>query len=406
MRAAEEFRVNWLCRQAGFAMKAHLADGTEKAVGDRLAEREEWQEAVYFAAACAGTASMNPFLTGIRRHRRDWAPVLRAIEQRLLKEAKKLPVDELASTGIDHGMGASGGLEPRGFRYTEAWAVWLDGLTRKRTDAEESNAEEGEDRPPVTPEQVKDAEVEFNASAWPEVRIGKIPLTRNAPGGLGRKRRAADRGRAPRRIHRLLTDPQRRVFDQHRRGNGGVVLVDGSGSMSLTEDDVRRILAAAPGATVAIYACTSGNEPENLWILADRGRMAESIPDRPAGNGVDLPALAWAIGQRQHRTAPVVWITDGIVHKPRCQYSGRAAMECIDAVIANNVICRPHAASAVRALEDLAARRRPKRWWPPVWQRSWRTLRGTTLRQEIQIDEPPSGTSGPIPPKTRRLWRG
>lgn len=379
LRAAEEFRVNWLCSRAGFAVKRHLADGTEKAVGERLALRDDWAEAVYFAAACAVTASMTPYLRGIRRHRPAWAPVLRSIEARLVGDAKKIGDADLSATERGH---ESAGLAPFGFRFAEAWAVMLDGLAHTADQTDDDRLDVAGDAP-ITPGAVEKARSDLLGNAWPEVRVGRLPLTRHAPGGLGRHRRPADRGRAPRRINRLLTDPQRRIFDQHRRGNGGVVLLDGSGSMSLSNDDVRRILRAAPGATVAIYACTTGREPENLWVLADRGRMAETIPERPNGNGVDVPAIRWAIGQRQHASAPVVWITDGVAHRPDGRYRDRIGVECVDAALAGNVIVRPHVDSAVEALTELAARRRPKRWWPKHWRQSWQRTRGTKLRREM-----------------------
>lgn len=404
LRAAEEFRVNWLCQEAGFDVKTFLTDGTEKAAGERLAEVGNWAGAVYFAAACAGTASMSPFLVGIRRHQRDWAPVLREIEKRLLREAKKVSCRTLGSTEKVSGST----LAPRGFLYTEAWAVMLDGLANPPVDEDDtadgtsdaSGAADGRSdtktiepgaakhgAPPVTAQQVKkECKPEVATGEWPEVRVARLPLTRPAPGGLGRKRRAADRGRAPRRIHRMLTDPQRRVFDQNRRGNGGVVLVDGSGSMRLTEDDVRKILEAAPGATVAVYACSSGREPENLWVLAHRGKMTEKIPDRPAGNGVDFPAIQWALQQRQHSSAPVVWITDGGVHYAgRSGYSHRAALDCTQAAVTNKVIVRPDVETALHALRELAARRTPSRWYPYVWRDSWLTLRGTVLRSHLDL---------------------
>jgi hypothetical protein len=339
------------------------------------------------AAACAGTASMNPLLAGIRRHRPKWAPVLREIERRLLREAKQIGRNDLGSVEQDRATG----LSPTGFLYTEAWAVMLDGLATPNADdessdepqreqqREESETERKEAEPPVTKEQVKKARSATATGQWPEVRIGRLPLVVPAPGGLGRKRCAADRGRAPRRIHRLLTDPQRRVFDQKRRGNGGVVLVDGSGSMSLSEQDARDILKAAPGATIAIYACTTGDEPENLWVLADNGKMADQIPERTYGNGVDLPALLWAAKQRQHANAPLMWITDGLVHQANCGWSDRAALECIQATITNGALVRPNVESAIVALRDMASGRKPQRWYPFRWRTTWQRMRGVAL---------------------------
>lgn len=396
LRAAEEFRVNWLCQQVGFDVKTHLADGDEKSVGARIAEAGDWAEAVYFAAACAGTASMNPYLTGIRRHRREWAPVLREVERHLRRQARKVGREQLADTLPS----LRAQLSPAGFLHTEAWAVMLDRIARSRDETAEReragrsatspstgerSAEVDPSEPPVSVDEIRGIAPEVHDGEWGEVRVKRMPLTRPSPGGMGRRRRASDRGRAPRRIHRMLTDPQRRVFDQHRRGNGGVVLVDGSGSMNLTEAHLRQILEAAPGATVAVYACSTGEEPENLWVLADQGRMTEVLPDRPAGNGVDYTAALWAVAQRQHQTAPVVWVTDGIVHTPHGSCSDRARLDCAEVARKHNVVVRPDVESAVVALRQIASRRRVPAWWPYSWREAWKEVLGVTVSNEATI---------------------
>src|SRR5688572_17093444 len=45
-----------------------------------------------------------------------------------------------------------------------------------------------------------------------------------------------------------------RAFGARRHVAGGTLLVDCSGSMSLSRDDVASMLAASPAATVALYA--------------------------------------------------------------------------------------------------------------------------------------------------------
>ena len=243
------------------------------------------------------------------------AEPLRAVERWLVRQAGRARRRRLSDCEV----APSTGLAPAGFHFAEAWAVVLDSVARRHLNPGGVADGAGIDVPgadvlAATVEHLdSEVETELASGTWPEVRVGRLPLVRSAPGGLGRSRRPADRGRAPRRVHRLLTDPHRRVFDQYRRSNGGVVLIDGSGSMQLGVQDVRTILEAAPGATVAIYACGTGEEPENLWVLAEQGRMADRIPERPAGNGVDAPAAEWAVRSRQHPRAPVVWITDGWV---------------------------------------------------------------------------------------------
>ena len=50
----------------------------------------------------------------------------------------------------------------------------------------------------------------------------------------------------------MLTDPDRKVFDTTKKTVGGVVLIDGSASMRFSQDDIKSILEAAPGCTVAV----------------------------------------------------------------------------------------------------------------------------------------------------------
>jgi hypothetical protein len=171
-------------------------------------------------------------------------------------------------------------------------------------------------------------------------------------GNLGRKRIASDTGKNPRRMHRYLTD--RKVFDRTSRGMGGVVLIDASGSMSFGHDDIRAIVEAAPGCTVAMYTYLSDDEP-NLWVLAERGRICkkEAMHDRRAGNVVDLPALKWAVSKRQRPTSPVMWVSDGGVTGEGD--NGHAALrgQVARYVAQERVICAPDVGHAKEMLAKL-----------------------------------------------------
>jgi len=133
-------------------------------------------------------------------------------------------------------------------------------------------------------------------------------------GRLGRKRVAVDVGSNPRRIHRMLTDPDRRIFDRRARALGGVVLIDQSGSMSLDTEDIWRILRAAPGCTVIGYSHRPRSEEEpNIWVLAHEGKVVSEVRDGNVGNGVDGPALLFALRYRKNHKQPFIWVCDGIV---------------------------------------------------------------------------------------------
>ena len=154
------------------------------------------------------------------------------------------------------------------------------------------------------------------AGDWLDVRLAHLPLTLNVQGAIGKKRVASNVGRNPRRIQRLLTDPERRIFDKKVRASGGVVLIDCSGSMDLSKDQVKDIMLSAPGCTVIAYSCGWRAE-ENTYVLADKGKIfSGDLPYFHSGNGNDLRAIEYAVSRKQNISAPIVWVTDGMVYRP------------------------------------------------------------------------------------------
>ena len=307
-QTAEEARVNFLVAKAGFDLGI-LEDGTELNAGERIAERGDWAEAVYYTAAISGCGGLNKYLVGIRRHRPAWAPRLRRISQLIQKELRR--IDRAAKNGADTSLASTrtvtGRLDPRneliqGYLHTENIAEWLDRLAEEphkdEEDGEEENdeaqdkeendggesdtdgtdpstgvgsKETGDLKPPVSKADLESQKPNrTNAvGSWAQLNVKEQNLTRHVPGGLGKKRIASNMGRNPRRIQRMFTDPEKRIFDRKVKGNGGVVLIDYSGSMALSEKDVLEIMEAAPGCTVACYTTndfdTDGKA--NLWIL-------------------------------------------------------------------------------------------------------------------------------------------
>lgn len=137
------------------------------------------------------------------------------------------------------------------------------------------------------------------------VRTMPLPVTLRARSG-GRVWRAASEGSVVRYVHRWATD--RAIFRGHRREHGVTVLVDVSGSMSISAGDLDRFLAAAPTRTrIALYA--GADDTGELRIVAENGQRAaiEDLGGFGSGNVVDLPALEWLARQR----APRIWVSDG-----------------------------------------------------------------------------------------------
>lgn len=142
---------------------------------------------------------------------------------------------------------------------------------------------------------------------WGQLTIVKKPLVDKLAAREARKVRPADIGAVPRYMHRLLTD--QRVFGRRRKKKAfqGTVLIDCSGSMSLTPQMVDAILRRWPAVTVATYA-GSGDKGQ-LWIIAARGKRAAVKDIKPPGSGnvVDGPCLDWLAKQKK----PRIWISDG-----------------------------------------------------------------------------------------------
>ena len=403
--AVEELRINLLVKKAGFNVEEYLSDGGETADGERLACTNDWKSAVYMAVATAGTASSKPFLTGVRRHNRLWGSALLDISKRAVKEMEKAyGTRRLASTDVHR----QTGLAPMGFVFTEKIAEWIDRLAGMEPPTEDEVSEESEDSSSEQKSETgeegkrehsnkgvgKSAEKilkEKLHGITPDRMNGQVPywgdlVTENLPkpivakGGLGKKKSVSNVGRSPRRLHRYMTDPQRRIFDVKKRGLGGVVCIDASGSMSITHNDIVKILEASPGATVIAYSqMDSECKATNSWILADKGRMVDEIPEMGQGNGVDFPALEWAVKRRQHSSAPVIWVTDGGVCGPNQGFSSLLANQCTQFCIDKRIITAYEVNEAVQILNRLNLGQRVVRRFPPMLQDAWNKKNGARL---------------------------
>lgn len=157
---------------------------------------------------------------------------------------------------------------------------------------------------------------------WMELIVAKPPLELNHSGRLGRKIIACDTGKEPRFISRMVTDPDKRIFARKTRALGGVVVIDASGSMSLSEEELEAVVKASAGSTVLMYSSDMSNESTqpNCWVIARNGRRVRHLPDPPGGNGVDGPALVYASKLRTNRRVPIIWVSDG-------QVTGRRDMQ-------------------------------------------------------------------------------
>lgn len=385
IRAAEEARVNFIGSMLGFPMKA-LVTGSEKFDGELLAQNNQWSEAVYAVAASVHTGSLNPLLSGIRRQSPVWADSLRniaaeivAFQKKQIREIKRLAFGVI-HTSDETALSKYGSTDLNdksetiiGMNYSIELALLLESIASMPSPEE---APEDDEQEPLDNEDEEDTangagsaekklhdneekeldekkksidrkEIQKKAKdilkgqigtrgvgEWLPVAVKRMPMSITIPGAIGRKRVASNMGRNPRRMHRYLTDPDRRIFDKYVKANGGVVLIDCSGSMSLSKEDVREMMLAAPGCTVIGYS--AGWRGDNLFILGEKGKVCDTLPKFPGGNGNDLPAIQYAVSRRDNNKTPVIWVTDGQVYRP---YGGGEydERECAEYARKNNV---------------------------------------------------------------------
>jgi hypothetical protein len=335
VECAEEFRVNQLLGRTGFDTAA-LRDGSEKLTGLRLAELGEFEELVYFAAALAGTAAMRDFVAGVRRIDAGLAAACRGLERELRSVVRAVPTSALAATPLDETA------LPVGF------AVHTRELARSVADA----AARG---PAPRPSRRRRGARPAPTGVFALLQLDRgVALDRRVPGGCAPRRAPSSHGRRVVRPWRLATDPARRLFEANVRRGGGVVVVDQSGSMSLSSEELEGLLLAAPGAFVLGYSHAPGSTGvPNAWILAARGRAARSVRAGNVGNGVDGPALRLAIARRVSGE-PIVWICDGQVTDSGDHADLGLARECAELAVRHRIQMVRTVDGALRVLSSRA----------------------------------------------------
>lgn len=320
VECAEEFRVNHLLGRLGFDL-AELRDGSERLTGIRLAEAGEWDETIWFTAAVSGTRALRDVVTGVRRVHPVWANACRALERALLASARLVPTASLASTrpGADE--------LPLGYaEHTRVFAELISAhVDRGPGGSGRPRSARRRERPVAT------------GRFAPLVLDHAVTLDRRVTGAVASRRAPSATGRGVVRPDRLVTDPARRLFDRTSRGVGGVVVVDQSGSMALTSEDLERLLAAAPGAFVLGYSHAPGSsDVPNAWVLAQRGRAASTVRAGNVGNGVDGPALRFALSRRRAGEG-VIWICDGQITDSGDHADAALTEECARLVVRHGI---------------------------------------------------------------------
>lgn len=208
-------------------------------------------------------------------------------------------------------------------------------------------------RPGDLPPTDEETQRAMDGAGFAELVLDRLPLTERVAGRLGRKRIATNVGVNPRRINRLLTDPELRIFDRRARSVGGVILIDQSGSMHLSTSEVWELIKASPGCTIIGYSHSPGSEDvPNVWVLAERGHVAATVRDGNGGNGVDGPALVFALSKHK-KGEPFIWVCDGYVTGRHDEYTPEGAEFCRSLVRKHRIHMAYNVGEGIEALKQV-----------------------------------------------------
>jgi hypothetical protein len=413
LRVADRARINHLTNVwADNRGIPAAASGSEAVTGKRLASignPAAWNQAVQFVAVTRDEPSLKQFLKGVRSVKKEWAKQLTMLNKQINAQLSD-PPQVLGSTVPTSWYAGEERIEvPTGYAFTDNVADYIvhyvvggnrggNGAPRDVRDklrAEEdtkldwdhthskskpngklpvdlsSMMEEtmepgsgtiDDDLPPgfsfpTHKPGPNDADIlsEHGKSVFDfaELKIDEsLHLTTEVRGYMSRKRRASTSGKTIAYPSRMIGDPARRVFGNKVKVKGGIVLIDISGSMSLSDEEIEAILEAAPAATIMAYSHQTGvlnSTQPNAWILARRGWRVPRIPNGIGniGNGVDGPALAWAVRHRRPGE-PIVWICDGQVTNARDGFKPELAIMCAKYVKQHKVIMIPNVEQALK----------------------------------------------------------
>lgn len=171
-----------------------------------------------------------------------------------------------------------------------------------------------------------------NPAWWGKVTWKHPRLSRNTKlKKAARKAKPTDMGVIPVNVHRWTTD--QRIFTVKKKDKGGTLLLDMSGSMSWTAEQIDAIIDEAPYSKVVGYSGAGGKGV--IAVFCDKGRRVADTDIRryaPGGNEIDGPALRWLATQPE----PRVWVSDGYA----C--SSMAEAETADLINVCRGLCRKH----------------------------------------------------------------
>lgn len=184
-----------------------------------------------------------------------------------------------------------------------------------------------EEGPPIDGVTVINYSDDAQAPEWGEMHTRIAPMERNFKAIVKRNGVASPEGAMPRHLNRWFGD--KNVFERKGRRRGGTLLIDISGSMSWSREQIKKLIEEVPAMTVAMYSGSDKitvrkdgmeyHDYGHLTIIAKDGRLVSEDFDPRKGkpgweghggyNIVDGPALSWLCKQQR----PRVWLSDGEV---------------------------------------------------------------------------------------------
>lgn len=359
IEVAEEMRVNaiGLSGDGEIAKSIYeLSDGTEQGGADFAVEHNDWQNAVALMTATYGTKSFRDVKRRLRKNP-EWANSVLGVEAVLKRMNKDLVLGRASQTlpqkcewADSKGKISSAVLPSDYVNATLPLAQAVQQMMTTPPTPENKNKLPREVFEGLSP---KDGKIN-----WQIMKMGMSRLTQPSATFIGKKKFASVTGKTIKHPERMFTDPERRLFSRTLKSTGGVVVVDCSGSMGLSNDELSAILKAAPGCTVIGYS-TGSRAKHNAFILAKGGRrVAETelykiLRGFGGGNGIDLPVLVWANQNRKSKKDFLLWISDGWVTGEGDEHSPALAMECVNFLIKNRGVNARNPDEGIALLENL-----------------------------------------------------
>lgn len=366
---AEEMRVNLMGaymekKDPSVGRISQLADGSEVGLAKSIVETGDWRTAVNLYLTTMNTDIHKKVKRTFRKNS-EWKEAFTEIDKQLKEQFYTLSdiagfngcrsrlsstTPELYSWVDDKTRRVDNATIPSGFiYYTMPLAQRIDQWIATPPKKQPKHTK-------IAPMTTRLPEAIERNSDWETLRFGLTSLTETTSAFIGKRKRPAMTGKFPVRPDRLLTDPERRIFRETVRGNGGVVVFDCSGSMSVTHDDIHDCVKQYSGATVVAYTFR-GEHKANAWVLAKNGRMISKADfeqlELNNGNGVDAPILRWAIKERRNPKDFILWVSDGAVTGKGDRMTRELLRECALLSARHNIIGVENSREAIELLANM-----------------------------------------------------